>query len=280
MNSEWTEVSYKNKRAQRGAQPATGGAQKAAQPATGGAQRASQPATGGAQKAAQPATGGAQRGAQPATQVKQNNLLIWQQKRLLKIQKYDQEYPILPGTKDLVPEKIKVQWYDQQQELRRQQAQLRRQQEHQAYLLRKSKREDKLKQQKALHIQNMIEKWGVHRWHRMVDRTDDDCDEAYDLRSQEEMEEYERENRLKEQMEMDDKLRQEYIDKSTLGMTPKQKEKWLNDFEEEEFLEMCDEVDYEWFPSYDYFDKLAQQKRRDQERLDLWNLKQAIKTKI
>jgi hypothetical protein len=261
MNSEWINVSYKNKRAQKGAPTIPKGAPtipKGAPSIPVGAQK-------GTPNSAHPAI----RSTASATQVKQG-YFMWEQKRLLKIKKYDQEFPILPGTKDLMTDALKIQWYDQQEELKRQQ-------EHQAYLKRKAKRENKLQIPKVHHIQNMIEKWGEHRWHRMVHGTDDDCDEAYKLRDQEEREEHQREMIMEERITQERKERQEFIDKSTQGMTQQQKSEWLFDFEEEEYHEMCENFDTESNYIWKYVERVAEQDKRDKERLDLWNLKQAFK---
>jgi len=212
----------------------------------------------------------------------------WEQRRQKKIAEYDAEFPLLPRSKDSVPEATKIAYIDAK-------IAARKEANHKAYLEREARRQEKAKRaaEKAKreaelyeiaekeHVRDMIEKWGTHRWYRCVAYTEDDCDTAQKLRDEEEenewrREQYERELELEweKKEEIRKAEREKYIEEQTANMTEEQKRRWIFDFEYEEKLES----DYayqaqgeDWYRAYTKIEK------EDQERLDRWNAKHGKK---
>lgn len=280
----------------------------------------------------------------------------WEQKRQHKIDEYNAEFPLLPGSKDLVTDSQKIAYIDAK-------IAAKKESNHKAYLEREAKRQEKaeraariaklnadnvekakqraeydewlrqrdielaekyrleqakkdaeiaekkrLKQAKKdaeeykrkyeeaarkielekiaekEHVQNMIEKWGAHRWYRMVAYTDEDCWAARDLRAEEEDREryldYLEEQREKEEERLE-KIREaeeeKYIAEQTANMSKIEKEMWIDDFRLQRMRDLEDEV-------YSYWDSIywnsrqqekidREQEREDKERLDAWNAK-------
>jgi hypothetical protein len=165
----------------------------------------------------------------------------WEATRQRKIDQFNAEFPILPGGKDLMTDSQKIVQIN---------ARIAAEKEanRKAYLVREARRQAKKEQAKKLskikeasHIQNMIDKWGAHRWYSMVECTADDCDAAYKLRCEKDecelrIEEFERHVDL--ELERKEKsLREEkerHIAEQTANMSESQKECWIERFLEEE----------------------------------------------
>lgn len=223
----------------------------------------------------------------------------WEQRRQKKIDEYNAEFPLLPGSKDLVPDAKKIAYIDAK-------IAARKEANHKAYLEREARRQEKAKREaekakrdaeiaeaeakrqaelykiaEEEHVKDMIEKWGYHRWYRMVAWTEDDCDTAERLRHEEEerewrMEQYEREQ--EEEEERREAIRQaekeKYIAEQTANMSEREKEQWIRDYEYEEMRILEDQVFSYWDSVY--YDNMRQE-RADKERLDRWNAKHGKK---
>lgn len=205
----------------------------------------------------------------------------WEKNRQQKINRYNAEFPLLPCSKDLVPDAKKIAYID---------AKIAAEKEanHKAYLEREARRQAKRERdeknaavREQRHVENMIEKWGAHRWHNMVYYTNDDCDTAYKLRREEEEEEYRREamrDEWRARMEEEDKKheieRKKYIAEQTANMSKQQKKRWLQDLEEEEKLELEERAYSEGEIMYEAFLDFERRRIEDQKRLDAWNAKQ------
>jgi hypothetical protein len=205
----------------------------------------------------------------------------WEQKREKKIAEYNAEFPLLPGSKDLVSDATKIAYINSKIATRK------KVKHHKEY-----KHEEKAKRNTAntkhqigwyeiaekLHVQEMIEKWGAHRWHRCVAYTEDDCDTAERLRDEEElcelhMEQYERELELEwEEKELIRKAEKEkYIAEQTANMSEEQKRRWIINFEYDEEIKS----DYAYEAAGDaWYKERKKIEQEDKERLDRWNEKQ------
>ena len=218
-------------------------------------------------------------------QKENERLQQWEQRRQKKIDEYNAEFPLLPGSKDLVADAKKIAYIDAK-------IAARKEANHKAYLEREARRQKKAKREaekakreaelaeidEKEHVKDMIEKWGYHRWYRMVAWTEDDCDTAERLRHEEEerewrMEQYEREQ--EEEEERREAIRQaekeKYIAEQTANMSEREKEQWIRDYEYEEMRILEDQVFSYWDSVY--YDNMRQE-RADKERLDRWNAKQ------
>jgi len=216
----------------------------------------------------------------------------WEQRRQKKIDEYNAEFPLLPGSKDLVPDPKKIAYIDAK-------IAARKEANHKAYLERETRRQEKAKREaekakreaeiaeaeakrqaelykiaEEQHVKDMIEKWGSHRWYRCVEYSDDDCDTAERLRDEEEEREWRMEQYLREQEEEEERReairqaeKEKYIAEQTANMSEIEKERWIWDYEYEEMRILDDQV----FPYWDsvYYDNM----RQDKERLDRWNAK-------
>jgi len=208
----------------------------------------------------------------------------WEKTRQQKIDRYNAEFPLLPGSKDLIPDAQKIAYIDTKIAAEKEAS-------HKAYLEREARRQAKRErdEKKAAireqhHVENMIKKWGSHRWYNMVYYTDDDCDTARKLRYEEEEEEYRRDAMRDEwmaRMEEEDKKREiereKYIAEQTANMSKQQKQRWLLDLEEEEMDELEEGAYREGEIMYEAF--LTSERRRieDKKRLDAWNAKHGKK---
>ena len=204
----------------------------------------------------------------------------WEKKRQQKIDRYNAEFPLLPGSKDLIPDAQKIAYIDAKIAAEKEAS-------HKAYLEREARRQAKRErdEKKAAireqqHVENMIEKWGAHRWYNMVRYTNDDCETAYALRREEEEEEYTREamrDEWRARMEEENKKleieREKYIAEQTANMSKQQKKRWLEDLEEEEELELEEGAYREGEIIYEAFLGFERRRIEDQKRLDAWNAK-------
>lgn len=209
----------------------------------------------------------------------------WEQRRQKKIDEYDAEFPLLPGSKDSVPDAKKIAYIDAK-------IAARKEANHKAYLEREARRQEKAKREaekakreaelaelaEKEHVQDMIEKWGAHRWYRCVAYSEDDCDTAQRLRDEEELREWRMEQYEREQEEEEERReaiyqteKQKYIAEQTANMTEREKKQWIQDYEYNEMLELEDQVFSYWDSVYWHSQK---QEREDKERLDRWNAKQ------
>ena len=180
----------------------------------------------------------------------------WEQKRQKKIDMYNAEFPLLPGSKDLVPEATKIAYIDAK-------IAARKEANYKAYLEREARRQEKAKRANAKakreaelaviaemeHVKDMIEKWGAHRWYRCVAYSEDDCDTAEKLRYEEEEREWRREQLEREQEEEEERReaireaeKQKYIAEQTANMSEREKERWIRDYEYEEMRILEDQV--------------------------------------
>lgn len=166
---------------------------------------------------------------------------------------------------------------------------------HQEYLEREARRQEKkriaeeaAKAKEDAHVADMIEKWGRHRWHRMVEGTEDDCRIADDLRykemEEEEREYYEMQEREKEWEKEWEKERVEKeelrckweasAEKARKTMTQEEFKVWLD---HNYVDELDDDFDDLWGMSCDdYFhiERMRRQAQEDKARLTRWEEKQ------
>lgn len=173
----------------------------------------------------------------------------WEQKRQKKIDMYNAEFPLLPGSKDLVPDAEKIAYINNKIAIKKEAS-------HKAYLEREARRQAKAKRESELykiaeekHVEKMIEKWGAHRWYRCVAYTNDDCDTADKLRYEEE-----ERGRFEEWLETEDKkfeiqehirIRAEeeaYISEQTANMSEEEKALWLADYSYRKLEMLSDEL--------------------------------------
>ena len=155
---------------------------------------------------------------------------------------------------------------------------------HQEYLEREARRQHKkriaeelAKAKEDAHVADMIEKWGSHRWFRMVEGTEDDCRIADDLRYKE-MEEEERE--YYEMQEEEKKWQKEWeevriakeknISEARATMTREE----FEEFEHQTWLDDMDEEDAYFASGHDHWRRVESQQRADAERLARWEKKQ------
>lgn len=213
----------------------------------------------------------------------------WEERRQKKIDEYNAEFPLLPGSKDLVADAKKIAYIDAK-------IAARKEANHKAYLEREARRQVKAKRVAEIaaakakreaelaeiaekeHVQDMIEKWGAHRWYRMVAYTEDDCETAWTLRNEEEAREWQLEQ-LEKEMELEWEKKEEirkaerekYIAEQTINMNEEEKRRWISDFEYHEEIES----DYTYqAQSEDLYRNYMKTEREDKERLDRWNAKQ------
>lgn len=161
----------------------------------------------------------------------------------------------------------------------------RKEANHKAYLEREARRQEKAKREaekakreaelaeiaEKEHVKDMIEKWGAHRWHRMVAYTDEDCWAARILRDEEEDREREQEEEEERREAIREAEKQKYIAEQTANMSEREKERWIRDYEYEEMRILEDQVFSYWDSVY--YDNMRQE-REDKDRLDRWNAKQ------
>lgn len=212
----------------------------------------------------------------------------WEQRRQKKIDEYDADFPLLPGSKNLVSDAQKIAYIDAK-------IAARKEANHKAYLEREARRQEKAKHATAKakrqderyeieekkHVQSMIEKWGSHRWYRCVAWTEDDCDTAQRLRDEEEKREWEMERleRIEEQEEerreeIRKAWREKYIAEQTANMTEEEKRRWITEFEYDEEIES----DYAYqAQGEDWYRAYTNMEKEDQKRLDAWNAKHVNK---
>ena len=95
-----------------------------------------------------------------------------------------------------------------------------------------STREEKEKEKKErFHVQDMIEKWGAHRWQNMVCMTDDDCLTAKNLR-------YEDEERYYEEWKRERIEEKKYVVEQTANLSEKDKRLWILEYEHQKNCEI------------------------------------------
>jgi len=217
----------------------------------------------------------------------QQNKANWEARREAKIDEYDREFPLLPGSRDTMTEAEKIAYIDAKRAAKKEadkQAYLQREARRQAKSKRaaeKAKREAELAEMdEREHVKNMIEKWGAHRWYNMVWNTDDDCDTAQKLRDEEEEMEYKRERWYEEQERQWEKeyeqqkiADEKYIAEKTANMSEKEKELFISEFEEERMRWLEDGMEAEGEIWYHNFQIMEKQKKEDAERLAVWEAK-------
>lgn len=221
----------------------------------------------------------------------QQNKANWEAIRQAKIDEYDHEFPLLPGSRDTMTEAQKIAYIDAKRAAKQEA-------DKQAYLQRESRRQEKRKiaekraaekakreaelaeMEEREHVKNMIEKWGAHRWYNMVWNTDDDCDTAQKLRDEEEERDYEFERWYEaQQREWDRQWEQQtiedekYIAEKTANMSEKEKELFISKFEEERERWLEDGMEAEGDMWYRDFQNMEKQKKEDAERLAAWEAK-------
>ena len=221
----------------------------------------------------------------------QQNKANWEARRQAKIDEYDREFPLLPGSRDTMTAAEKIAYIDTKRAAKKEsdkQAYLQREARRQAKqkiaekrAAEKAKREEYLAEmEEREHVKNMIEKWGAHRWYNMVWNTDDDCDTAQKLRDEEEEREYEQEKWYEEQerqwereYEQQKIADEKYIAEKTANMTEKEKELFISEFQEERMRWLEDGMEAEgeiWCHNFQIMEK---QKKQDAERLAAWEAK-------
>lgn len=170
----------------------------------------------------------------------------------------------------------------------------------QEYLEREARRQNKkrlaeeiAKAKEDAHIENMIEKWGSHRWFRMVEDTADDCRTACDIRykkMEEEENEYyemlEQEKKWQKEWEKQELEREEVrckleaeTEKARRTMTQEEFEVWF-DHNWDELIAYDDCDNYFDSLSYDYYQEermRSQLQKEDATRLARWEAKQKAK---
>ena len=122
-----------------------------------------------------------------------------------------------------------------------------------------STREEKEKEKKErFHVQDMIEKWGAHRWQNMVCMTDDDCLTAKNLR-------YEDEERYYEEWKRERIEEKKYVVEQTANLSEKDKRLWILEYEHQKNCEI------DW--DMDDSEMMQRQNKEDAERLAAWEAK-------
>lgn len=187
----------------------------------------------------------------------------WEANRQRKIDEYNAEFPLLPGTKDLISDANKVAFIDARIAAKKEASRL-------AYLEREARR----KAREPRHVQNMIEKWGAHRWFHMVEDTKDDCPTAQKLRNEYEWEAGWRHYEELEQMEKEcreySEKREKYIADMTANMSESEKREWIENYEFDEDDAYNMECEY----AQRMYEK---EKQEDEARLKAWNEKNGNK---
>jgi len=201
----------------------------------------------------------------------------WEKRRKSKIDEYDSEFPLLPGSRDMLTEAQKIAYIDERNAARKED-------NHKAYLLREEKRKanraKEAEEKEKLHVQNMIEKWGAHRWHNMVFMTDDDCLTADNLRY-EDMERYyeEEERREEEERKWEEEWERErieekkYVVEQTANLSEKEKTLWILEYEHEKECERDSDMYAESDRWYRDFEMKQKRNKEDAERLAAWEAK-------
>jgi hypothetical protein len=221
----------------------------------------------------------------------QQNKANWEARRQSKIDEYDREFPLLPGSRDTMTEAQKIAYIDTKRAAKKEadkQAYLQREARRQAKreiaekrAAEKAKREAELAEmEEREHVKNMIEKWGAHRWYNMVSYTDDDCDTAQKLRDEEEEREYqqekwyeEQERQLEKEYEQQKIADEKYIAEQTANMSEKEKELFISEFDEQRMRWLEDGMEAEGDIWYRDFQIMEKQKKQDSERLAAWEAK-------
>lgn len=130
------------------------------------------------------------------------------------------------------------------------------------------------------HVANMIEKWGEHRWHRMVKDTDDDCGSAVDLRckemEQDERDFYENIEREKEWANDWNKEREAKKKRRAEARATMTREEFAM-FEYQASIDEMDDEEAYFGSGYIEMYCKQRQRRADAERLALWHEKQKAK---
>ena len=187
----------------------------------------------------------------------------WEANRQRKIDEFNAEFPPLPGTKDLISDAKKVAFINARIAVKKEASK-------QAYLERQARRQAREKR----HVQNMISKWGAHRWFIMVEDTKDDCATAQELRNEYEWKEtcryYEEMERREQECREYSENRAKYIAEMTANMTDYQKQEWIDNynFEEEEYDMAVNEEAQRMY---------EREKQQDEARLKAWNDRNAKK---
>jgi hypothetical protein len=204
----------------------------------------------------------------------------WEKRRQAKIDQYDREFPLLPGSNDMLTDAQKIAYINARNAARKED-------NHKAYLQREEKRkakrvreaEEREKNEK-LHVQNMIEKWGAHRWYNRVFMTDDDCLTAAKLRDEDVERYYEEEERREEEerkwqeeWEREQIEEKKYIAEQTANMAAEEKRRWILEYEYQKECELDNERDAESDNWYRDFEMMQKRNKEDAERLAAWEAK-------
>jgi len=215
------------------------------------------------------------------------NQANWEARRQAKIDEYDREFPLLPGSRDTMTDAQKITYIDNKRAAKKEAdrlAYLEREARRQAKRVREAKKQEYYEK---IHVQAMIEKWGAHRWYNMVFMTDDDCITAQKLRHEEEEREYERERWFEEQerqweLEWEQQKIEEkkYIEEQTANMGKEEKGRWILEYEYQKEIELDWERDAESDRWYRDFEIMQKQKKEDAERLAAWELKNKNKSRF
>lgn len=162
----------------------------------------------------------------------------WEQKRQKKIDMYNAEFPLLPGSKDLVPDAEKITYINNK-------VAIKKEADHKAYLEREVRRQAKAKRKSELrriaeekHMENMTEKWDTSGWNIY---TNDD----YDIIEEEDRKWYmeQLEEEYYENQENIRRAEQEaYISEQTANMSEKEKDGWLADYSYRQIEMLSDEL--------------------------------------
>jgi hypothetical protein len=154
----------------------------------------------------------------------------------------------------------------------------------QEYLEREARRQEKkrrselaAKAKEIAHVEDMVEKWGQHRWFRMVDGTNDDCQIAEELRWKEDQEQFDlyyemrqKEKKWAQEFKAKEKEKEKLRQEAKTTMTCEE----FAEFEHQEWLDEMDEEEAymnngsrEWY----HLERLRQ---ADATRLTKWEQKQ------
>jgi hypothetical protein len=162
----------------------------------------------------------------------------WEQKRQKKIDIYNAEFPLLPGSKDLVPDAEKIAYINNK-------VAIKKEADHKAYLEREVRRQVNAKRKSELrriaeekHMENMTEKWDTSGWNIY---TNDD----YDIIEEEDRKWYmeQLEEEYYENQENIRRAEQEaYISEQTANMSEEEKDGWLADYSYRQIEMLSDEL--------------------------------------
>ena len=154
----------------------------------------------------------------------------------------------------------------------------------QEYLAREAKRQEKkrrteeaAKAKEIAHVEDMVEKWGSHRWFRMVDGTNDDCQIAEELRWKEDQEQFDlyyemrqKEKKWAQEFKAKEKEKEKLRQEAKATMSSRE----FAEFEHQEWLdEMDDEEAYMNNGSREWY-HLERLRQADAKRLTKWEQKQ------